>query len=847
MQQTASFGQWLKTRRQELDLTQERLAEEAGCSVDTVRKIEAGRRRPSRQIADIFASRLNVAPEVRTAFIEWARGGPGIEEASPGSAQPEPRSRTTLSVQPHPTSYLPASLTPLVGREREIAQARNLLWRTTTRLLTFTGPPGIGKTRLALAVASTLESDFADGLLFVPLAPIANPDLVVPTLSQALGLEERPQRPALLSLQEYLRDKQLLLVLDNFEQVVEAAPIVSALLTAAPQLNVLVTSRIPLHLRGEKILSVPPLEVPGGHEELGTVSSVRLFVERAQDAQPDFALNAGNAQVIAAICARLEGLPLAIELAAAKLRLLTPGELLARLERRLVVLTDGPRDAPRHQQTLRAAIASSYDLLGEKEQKIFRKLGVFAGAFGIAEAMAVAGAAVEDLMILADHSLLRPQHKVDADGAEGGGERGVRFGIFGMLETIREFALEQLEERGEAGSMSQSHAEYYLALAEAAEAEWLGPRRREWIERLELARYDLRAALRWARVSGEVTMTLRMSAALWQFWFQRGYTSEGREELEATLSSSEGLASADRARVLYAAGEFAALRNDQASRRGFYMQSLETARESGNDGASKKALTDALRGLANLAIDEADNALARQYLENRLAIFTELDDERGIAASLYSLGTLAFHEANYELARCQLEESLEMSRKIGTPGGAIYLNLGEVTRAQGDYATARTFYEESLAIFQEHGSKPGTATSLGSLGHLARQEGNYDAALDYWAASLDLRRQLGNKDGVAKCLAGISEIWGAQGYAERAAQLSGAVDTITDALGGLRFDPIDQSAYDRSRTMLRDALGDETFEAARREGAAMPLEDAIAFALTFSKDLSPTYGATHPG
>ncbi len=422
METTLPFGQWLKQRRQQLDLTQEAVAEATKCSPDTIRKIEAGLRRPSRQIAELLANFLDVEPLDVPAFVLWARGVAHPGHASMLATQgPSAAPANTASSQPTRTpggrgissTSLPLLPTPLVGRERELASIKELVWRSTTRLLTLLGSPGIGKTSLGIALASALQADFKDGLLYVSLGPLSDPSLVAATLAEALGVREAPTRTLLDSLQDVLRDKQMLLILDNFEQVVSAAPLLTDLLAAAPQLKVIITSRSPLHLRGEKLVEVRPLDIPDPKhippvEELEQISSVALFVERVRDVNSDFALTPENAPVVAAICSRLDGLPLAIELAAARTRLLSLSALLSRLERQLTVLAGGPRDAPLHHQTLRGALEFSYRLLGTGEQRLFRRLGIFPGPFTLEAAEEVAGATLDQLEAILDQSSCEP-------------------------------------------------------------------------------------------------------------------------------------------------------------------------------------------------------------------------------------------------------------------------------------------------------------------------------------------------------------------------------------------------------------------------------------------------------
>lgn len=864
MQSISTFGQWLKQRRRELDLTQEAIAESVACSTDTVYKIEAGRRRPSRQMAELLAECLDVPPDERLAFVQWARGAshipPPIAHSStepapdasrlqtspPTSASAELRPVSpTLTFAPRPSTSLPLLPTTLIGRERDLARAKALLWRSSTRLLTLLGPPGIGKTSLGIAVASALQSDFKDGLVYVPLGPIRDPALVGAAIAEGLGVRETPAQTLLDGLQSALRDKQILLVLDNFEQVVEAATLVSHLLASATGLKVLVTSRLALHLRGEKVLAVPPLDVPGSgfdnFEEVGNIGSVALFVERAQDVDPDFALNASTAKDVAAICTRLEGLPLAIELAAAKLRVLTLPGLLARLEGRLALLTDGRRDAPTHQQTLRKAIESSYDLLSAREQEVFRRLGVFTGVITLEAAGAIAGADLDTLAALVDQSLIYPQRAVEGEGREG--ERRDIETRFAMLEMIREYALERLEQSGEAKAVRRLHAEYYQALLKSATLEWSDPGEGEWLDRLDVERHNLRSALRWATTPDEdhgveIEMALSMSAVLWNFWNKRGYISEGRDELEAVLSLTdslfpEGLLSAEYAKVLAGAGRLAINQDDNDVARRYLERSREIARRLGDDVAGKKALSYALTGLMIIADCDRNYTLLRQLGEERLALHKALGDEPGKAAALTALGKEAQHEGNYDLARRLYQESLDIARKLGGKGGvgAGCFNLAVVAQAQSDYEAARSFNEESLTIWREQGNKNGIAITLYRMGSIARQQGNYTEALMYLTESLAIYHELGNRGNISRCLANLSAVWCAQGNAAQAARLAGAAQELKAAIDE-HFGPAEQATFDVSVETMRGSLGEEAFEAARREGALMSLQEAVQYAMS---------------
>src|SRR6266566_5131809 len=543
---------------------------------------------------------------------------------------------------------LPAQLSPLIGREHEIQALCTLLRRAEVRLVTLTGIGGVGKTRLGLEVATHLLGDFPDGVCFVPLAPISDPDLVIATIAQTLGIQEAGEQPLLDLLQAHLRDKRLLLLLDNFEQVLAAAPGLADLLSGCPQLKILVTSRAVLHLHGEHEFSVPPLALPDlihlpEREALSQYAAVALFLQCAQAARPNFQLTPANTRVIAEICVRLDGLPLAIELAAARIKLLPPRALLTRLEYRLQVLTSGARDAPKRQQTLRNTLAWSYDLLDAREQWLFRRLSVFAGGYtleaveGLSTALGEKPADVLDgVASLMDKSLLR---QVEQEGEE---PRLL------MLATIREYALEALTASGEMESTRQAHAAYYLALAEQAELELGGPQQGAWLDRLEREHDNLRAALSWSleqagdeEAGQRQEIALRFGGALWKFWWTHGHWSEGRTFLERAVALSE----------------------------------------------------------------------------ESLALFRELEDQRGIALSLSTLGNVAWVKGDTAGADSLLKEAVALFREVDDKEFAAYslFSLALLASSQGEYARARALYEEGLALFREIEHKKGIAHTLSHL------------------------------------------------------------------------------------------------------------------------------------
>jgi predicted ATPase/class 3 adenylate cyclase len=720
---------------------------------------------------------------------------------------------------------LPVQLTSLIGRSQEVGEVAQLL--SEGRLLTLTGAGGSGKTRLALQVAAELVERFRDGVFFVALAPITDPGLVASTIARALGIVEAAGRPIVDSLKDYLPGKSLLLVLDNFEQVIAAAPLVAELLAAGSELKILVTSREGLHLRGEREYPVPPLALPDlsrrpSLESLSRYASVELFIQRAQAVKPGFQFTADTAPAVAEVCTRLDGLPLAIELAAARIKLLPPRAMLARLENRLEFLTGGPRDLPARQRTLRNAIAWSYDLLDDSEQQFFRRLSVFVGGCTVAAVEAVAGDApahapvLDQLESLLDKSLLR-----QVEGAQGEPR-------FVMLEMLREFGGEALEASGERDAIRRRHAEFFLALAEQSEARLESAEQVEWVGRMEQEHDNLRAALEWSRTAeGAEPLCWRLASALGLFWEVRGHFGEGRQRLRAILSGQRAQArTAARARLLARAAELAYRQSDYPATVALAGESLAICREVGD----RQGAASALIKLGNAATEGGDYATASGYLEEALAIWRDLEDKPGIARALISLGWAALRPGDTELANARLEEALALSRELEDTRsiGFELSGLGEIALRQGEYARATRLLEESLELRRQLGNKWGVGVSLGTLGWVAMREGDWVRAVARLGESLDVRRDIGDKGGCAWCLERLAEVALAQEQADKAVRLLGAAAALRASIGSV-VDPVDQPEYERRRAALRAEMSEARFAALWDEGRAMPLEQAAAY------------------
>jgi len=721
--------------------------------------------------------------------------------------------------------HLPAPLTPLLGREREVDTLQQLLRHTDARLVTLTGPGGVGKTRLALQVATDLIEDFAE-VFFVPLSALLDPALVPSAIARVLGLKEAETRTLPEQLKACLQQRHLLLVLDNFEHVLAAAPLISELLVACPALHVLVTSRAVLHLSGEHQFPVLPLMLPDlAHlpplDKLAQTPAVALCLQRMQSARPDFQLTEANAHVVAEICAHLDGLPLAIELAAARIKLLSPQALLARMKYRLPLLIGGTQDLPARQQTLRNTLEWSFSLLNSDEQRLFRRMAAFVG-----------GCTLEALETVCNQEELSAPEMLDQVGslldksllyqrAQGEGEPR-----FMMLATIREYALERLRESREEDVISDAHAAYYLTFAEKGDLALRGPEQDGWLKQLEAEHHNLRRALHWFVEHGEAEGALRLSSALSWFWYLHGYLREGCEWLERALvlpAASER--TMYRAKALYSVGGLARFLGNFTLACSRLEESLELWRALGD----RQGCAYTLARLGTVLKLQGDLVVAHGLLEESVTLFRELGDKWGLALALFGLAEVVTSEGDLPSAHRWLQESLVLWREVGdTWGLALALDgLGEVMRCQGDYEQAAKFYDESLALFRHLDNKWRMAYVLHNLGHVARAQGNYEGMAALFEESFLLFRELGHKAGIADCLAGLAAVAGVQGQFELAVQLFSASHALFTALG-VRLDPADRGEYDRNLAAVRTLLDEATFTVAWTHGQQMTWEQILA-------------------
>ena len=874
-----SFGEWLKRQRKASGLTQEQLAQQMSCSTITLRKIEAEERRPSAQIAKRLSEIFNIPQEEQTVFLRFARGdwksAPTVESA----AAPWRASRTESR------SNLPASLTSFIGREQETAAVREYLLNPDIRLITLIGPAGIGKTRLSIESARMALTNFPNGVFFIALAPSEDPNLVAPTIVQTLGFAETELESPLERLKDGIRDKHMLLVLDNLEQIIEgAASLILDLLSSCPRLKILTTSREALRVPGEWLYPVPVLNMPTQTQlqsmdmkQASQYAALALFTERARAVRPNFLLNTDNIQTIAAICTQLDGLPLAIELIAARIRLMSPQALLAKLTDQFVLSANGMRAVPTRQKTLQNAISWSHNLLSSEEQDLFARLAVFSGGFTLDAAetifsRTITNKSVSELIAsLSEKSLL--QRTLDARGEP----------RFSMLVTIQQFSLDRLRYRGEEVEVRNWHLDYFLDLAEQADKQIHGSAQAEWLERLDSEHANYRAALDWCLSNQYTEMALKLLGALgWALVLQRqnvetyGWFDNVRAlpdvmqhpALYARVLNLGGLLGwflndTQHARFILEESQEIWLKLEDQGEQGlaealnylglllmeskdgdpqsFFEKSSQLYQKHGDQRGMAFAMLSSGRAIAGLfsqgtsttAWNGDDSALS--LFEKSLSLFRQVGDLWGVGRACFFLGQLFNRQGKHHKARSFLDQYLMICETIGFRQGIAFalLALGDSYRHQGDYDQAAQFYEKSQAVSNEYDLKEPQFFAFQCLGLVALHRSDYLRAAQHFKAFYDISQQISRFDNVLTAydfLSGFAGIVAGMNQFERSAKLYAAAQALFSRIDIPVLKPVHVEC-DSLVQIARDQLGEERFEALAVEGRAMPMEQAIAYAL----------------
>lgn len=868
MEAQHSFGNWLRLKRKALDLTREGLANRVVCSAATIRKIEAEERHPSEQIVHRLAQIFNIPETEYQAFLRFARGDWQSQPAPTGEGEP-------WQIRHLPTrANLPASSTSLIGREKDIAKIQTDLKAGDIRLITLIGPPGIGKTRLSLEVAHESMHLFPGGVFFVSLASLDDPTLITPTIRTTLGFVEEKNQSPVERLEENIGSQRILLVLDNAEHLVSAvAELTADLITACPRLKILVTSREALRIPGEWLYPVPVLKIPGrGHlsykdpQTLSNFAAIRLFIERARAVQPDFSLNPENMTAVAEICSQLDGLPLAIELFAARTRLMLPQELLARMRDGFTLHADGTRGRPARQRTLAESIGWSYSLLSEEEKHLFMSLSIFAGGFSLGAAEHMFGdaqkpsAVIERIASLLDKSLLQ---RISYDRGE------VRFH---MLLTIQQFGIEMLGEWGQADVLREKHLAYYLELAEKAAQQIHGADQVEWSDLLEIEHENFRAALDYCVTWKKTESAVRLLDALAWPWRMREHALELFSWFEK-FRSLPGITTykVQYARLLNEIGLHNWLMGDNHEARVILEESRSILTDAGFAGERELAETLTSIGIIKRSIERESHA-AKTLFEKSLQLYKKYGNQRGIARALFNLGWVAAERDQVETAISLCGQSLAIFQQLGDLWGIGRVSqlFGQVYLQQGEYDKASRFLDQHLRIDEALHFKQGVVIALGNLGNLYRYQGNDERARTLYERSLALSIESGlvleknyayyslglialhqnnfelarkyyilysasdwlwsDKNVACDILIAFAAIAAATNQPEHAAKLSGAVREILET-GEVKIPPFDRLEFERHIRISQESLGEDLFDHWVSEGRSMTMEQAVNYAL----------------
>ena len=819
MQEEISFGTWLRKQRRALDLSQQALAQKVGCAKVTLRRIEAGTLKPSKELASILLEQLGIAKTALPQWISFARGLSGFP------LQP-------ISASNKPITNRPALLTTFIGRRKEQSDIIKLI--TKHRLITLTGPGGVGKTRLSLKVIEQILSKYPDGVWLVELAPILDPLLVPRTTAMAIGLRDEPQRPVIDMLCDYLRYKKMVLVLDNCEHLVDAcARMVDRILHATPDMRILATSREALGIEGEVIYPIPSLELPDmsnlpSLEILSQYEAVKLFIHRAAFAVPTFTVTNANAPALAQVCHQLDGIPLAIELAAAKIRVLSVEQIAKRLNDRFRLLTGGSRMVLERHQTLRATIDWSYNLLSAAEQALLQKLSVFVGGWTLEAAEEVgAGGLIksEDVLHLLEQLINKSVVIVEEVGHES---------RYHMLETIRQYANEKLVESGESGSLRDQHLEYFRALAEQAKPHLISAQQSVWLDRLETELDNIRAALRWAQEGGSVAAGMHLVVDLLLYWFFRVYFRESALALENLLAKPLPV---DQIQLLAQAHQVAGwleiYTGDPAVVLAHAQESERLSLQLGSAGRADLARARNL--LIDIQLDhEHDPIRALETIKENLKLLQEVGDLWEMAQAIGAMGNALRQTGDLAGARQAIEQSMVLFRKCGDQVRACQGNTALALFAlnEDNYEEARTRCEANLSFYRRASVILGIVEQLWILGATAIREGNYASAKAFYTECLLFDQQIGRPTSqLAECLIGFAGIANAKKHFERSARLLGAAETQIEARKSIPLENFDKKEFERLAATLREKLGDAKFDAGVLEGRGMTMEQAIDLAL----------------